>query len=71
MAQLGDVLTSPEAGWKSYSNSEIEALYNKLKNGKDHYYYYSSENMESDNTLFHYQHHQRFGKMMEEPSVIC
>ena len=30
MAQLGDVLTSPEAGWKSYSDSEIEKLYNKL-----------------------------------------
>ena len=24
MAQLGDVLTSPEAGWKSYSDDEIE-----------------------------------------------
>ena len=31
MAQLGEVLTAPEAGWKSYSDSEIEKLYNKLK----------------------------------------
>ena len=38
MAQLGDVLTSPEAGWKSYSDSEIEALYNKLKNNDNYNY---------------------------------
>ena len=43
MAQLGDVLTAPEAGWKSYSDSEIEALFNKIaKNGIDHYYYWFS-----------------------------
>ena len=43
MAQLGDVLTAPEAGWKSYSDSEIEEiLYRKINNGKDHYYYFPS-----------------------------
>ena len=43
MAQLGDILTAPEAGWKSYSDSEIEAIYRKFgSNGVDHYYYFST-----------------------------
>ena len=38
MAQLGDVLTAPEAGWKSYSDSEIEALYHKINSNDSPYY---------------------------------
>lgn len=38
MAQLGDVLTAPEAGWKSYSDDEIYNLYaNVVANGIDGY----------------------------------
>ena len=49
MAQLGDVLTAPEAGWKSYSDSEIEEiLYRKINNGKDHYYYFPSSYLSQD-----------------------
>ena len=44
MAQLGDVLTAPEAGWKSYSDSEIKAIYEKLgDDGVDRYYYSSTK----------------------------
>ena len=62
MAQLGDVLTAPEAGWKSYSDSEIEELYNNLSNGnnsngKDHYYYrntaYLAQSAINNNTNNH------------------
>ena len=49
MAQLGDVLTAPEAGWKSYSDSEIEEiLYRKINNGKDQYYYFPSSYLSQD-----------------------
>ena len=49
MAQLGDVLTAPEAGWKSYSDSEIEEiLYRKIINGKDHHYYFTSSYLYQD-----------------------
>ena len=42
MAQLGDVLTAPEAGWKSYSDSEIEAIRNKIMSSDSAYYYYGT-----------------------------
>ena len=49
MAQLGDVLTAPEAGWKSYSDSEIEEiLYRKINIGKDQYYYFPSSYLSQD-----------------------
>ena len=55
MAQLGDVLTAPEAGWKSYSDSEIEAIKNKIINSDPGYYrfvYYLTQSQIDSNSNY-------------------